>query len=84
MLIMVPVLKLHIQPSLNNPVYTEHGVLHFCVPNISSRAARTATIALSNVLAPILQRMGDEGGIIPLLKELIRESETEFMYLMEF
>ena len=54
--------------TLNNPVYTEHGVLHFCVPNISSRAARTASIALSNVLEPIIRRMGEEGGIIQLLK----------------
>jgi alanine dehydrogenase len=54
--------------ALSNPVYTEHGVLHFCIPNISSRAARTASIALSNVLSPILIRMGEEGGIVPLLK----------------
>ncbi len=54
--------------NLNNPVYTEYGVLHFCLPNIASRASRTASIALSNVLTPILLRMGDEGGIIQLLK----------------
>jgi len=54
--------------SLSEPVYTENGVLHFCVPNISSRAARTASIALSNILAPILMRMGEVGGVIPLLK----------------
>jgi alanine dehydrogenase len=54
--------------TLNDPVYTELGVLHFCLPNISSRAARTASIALSNVLAPLILRMGNEGGIIQLLK----------------
>jgi alanine dehydrogenase len=54
--------------NLNDPVFTEFGVLHFCLPNIASIAARTASIALSNILAPILSRMGDEGGTIPLLK----------------
>jgi alanine dehydrogenase len=53
---------------IHDPVYNEFGVLHYCVPNIASRAARTASIALSNVLIPILLRMGEEGGIIPLLK----------------
>ncbi|MDF1550003.1 MAG: alanine dehydrogenase, partial [Bacteroidales bacterium] len=53
---------------INDPVYKECGVLHFCVPNIASRAARTASIALSNVLIPLLIKMGNEGGIIQLLK----------------
>jgi alanine dehydrogenase len=54
--------------NLKDPIFIENGVLHFCVPNISSRAARTASIALSNVLTPILMRMSDEGGINQLLK----------------
>jgi alanine dehydrogenase len=53
---------------IHDPVYRECGVLHYCVPNITSRAARTASIALSNVLLPTLIRMGEEGGIIQLLK----------------
>jgi len=53
---------------IHDPVYEECDVLHYCVPNIASRAARTASIALSNVLIPTLLRMGEEGGIIQLLK----------------
>ncbi len=53
---------------IHDPVYEESGVLHYCVPNIASRAARTASIALSNVLIPYLLKMGEEGGIIQLLK----------------
>ena len=53
---------------IHDPVYEDCGVLHYCVPNIASRAARTASIALSNVLIPTLLRMGEEGGIIQLLK----------------
>jgi alanine dehydrogenase len=57
------------QPTTHNkPVFEKHGVTHYCVPNIASRAARTATIALSNILAPILLKIGEEGGIINLLK----------------
>ncbi len=51
-----------------NPVYEKFGVIHYCVPNIASRAARTASIALSNILAPIILKIGDQGGIMNLLK----------------
>jgi len=54
--------------SHKNPVFEKFGVIHYCIPNIASRAARTASIALSNILAPILMKIGDEGGIINLLK----------------
>jgi alanine dehydrogenase len=55
--------------SHNDPVYTKHGVVHYCVSNIPSRVARTASIALSNVFAPILMSIGDSGGIQTHLKE---------------
>jgi alanine dehydrogenase len=46
-----------------NPVYTKFGVIHYCVPNIASRVARTATTALSNIFTPILLQIADTGGI---------------------
>ncbi len=52
-----------------NPVFKKHGVIHYCVPNIPSRVARTASIATSNVLTPILKSMGQLGGMSPHLKE---------------
>ena len=51
-----------------NPVYTQYGVIHYCVPNIASRVARTASYALSNIFAPILLKIGEEGGIDKMLK----------------
>lgn len=45
------------------PTYTKHGVIHYCVPNIASRVARTASYALSNVFAPALLEAGEFGGI---------------------
>lgn len=54
--------------ALKDPVYEKHGVIHFSAWNLPSRVARTASIALSNVFTPLLQRMADSGGITQLLK----------------
>ncbi len=53
----------------SNPSYTKHGVIHYCVPNIASRVARTASIALSNVFNPLLFNIAEAGGVQKLLKE---------------
>src|SRR6202000_2621367 len=44
------------------PVFTRYGVIHYCVPNIPSGFARTASHAISNVLMPLLLEAGEEGG----------------------
>ncbi|RZS96625.1 alanine dehydrogenase [Cecembia calidifontis] len=48
--------------SHENPTYVKHGVIHYCVPNIASRVARTASAALSNIFTPILLQMADLRG----------------------
>jgi len=53
----------------HDPVFTKHGVVHYCVPNIPSSVARTASIAVSNVLLPLLLDMGEAGGLNMQLKE---------------
>lgn len=53
---------------LNNPTFVEHGVIHYCVPNVPAIVARTASIALSNVLIPILISVGEIGGIDNYIK----------------
>lgn len=53
----------------DNPTYTTHDVLHYCVPNIASRVSRTASFALSNIFSPILLDMGDHGGCKELIKQ---------------
>lgn len=50
-----------------NPVFIKHGVIHYCVPNIPSGFARTASQAISNVLMPLLLEIGDEGGLEKLV-----------------
>jgi alanine dehydrogenase len=47
----------------SNPIFEKHGVIHYCVPNIGSRMARTASYALSNIFAPILLDIGEYGGV---------------------
>ena len=54
--------------ALQDPVYEKFGVIHFSAWNLPSRVARTASIALSNIFAPLLQNMADSGGITQLLK----------------
>ncbi|MGZ3853989.1 MAG: alanine dehydrogenase [Flavisolibacter sp.] len=45
-----------------NPIYKKYGVIHYCVPNIPSGFARTASQAISNVIMPLLLEAGDDGG----------------------
>jgi alanine dehydrogenase len=44
------------------PTFTKHGVIHYCVPNIPSGFARTASQAISNVLMPLLLETAEDGG----------------------
>ncbi|SDT63955.1 alanine dehydrogenase [Mucilaginibacter mallensis] len=46
-----------------HPVFRKYDVIHYCVPNIASRVARTATYALTNIFAPILLDIGEHGGL---------------------
>jgi len=43
--------------SHSNPIYVKHGVTHYCVPNIPSAVAKTASFALTNTLLPFLLKL---------------------------
>ncbi len=45
------------------PTFTKYDVIHYCVPNIPSGFARTASHAISNVLMPLLLETADDGGM---------------------
>lgn len=45
-----------------NPTVIKHDVIHYGVPNIPSRVARTASYALSNIFTPILIDIAESGG----------------------
>jgi alanine dehydrogenase len=38
------------------------------VPNVASRVSKTASYALSNIFAPMVLSVGDEGGVTNLVK----------------
>ena len=53
--------------SHDQPTFRKHDVIHYCVPNIASRVARTASIAVSNILTPLLMKAGSTGSIERLI-----------------
>ena len=49
--------------TIRHPTFVKHDVIHYCVPNLPSRVARTASIAVSNILTPLLLKAGSTGSI---------------------
>ncbi len=47
----------------SDPIVVKHGVVHYGVPNIPARYARTASLSLSNIFLPYLLELGEKGGI---------------------
>ena len=43
------------------PTFEKYGVIHYGVPNITSRYSKTATIAISNIISPFLVELSDKG-----------------------
>jgi alanine dehydrogenase len=66
--------------SHKDPVYTKHDVIHYSITNLPSRVARTASIALSNIISPILVNIGNSGGIKPFLKDNLGVRHGVYIY----
>ena len=47
--------------SHSKPLYVEEGVVHYCVPNMPSACARTATLALAQATLPYVVSLADRG-----------------------
>jgi alanine dehydrogenase len=47
--------------TLDDPIFIQHDVIHYCVPNIPSTVARTATVALTNALLPYVMEIAERG-----------------------
>ncbi|GAA0871069.1 alanine dehydrogenase [Gangjinia marincola] len=52
----------------DHPTFTKSGVVHYCVPNIPSRYARTSSISVSNIFTPYLLHIAEEGGLENVLR----------------
>ncbi|HET8864808.1 MAG TPA: alanine dehydrogenase [Gracilimonas sp.] len=64
----------------SNPVYSQHDVIHHCVPNIPANVPRTATYALNNVLVPYILAIGDAGGVKECLWENVALRNGTYTY----
>lgn len=47
--------------TLEDPVFIRHGVVHYCVPNMTAAVPRTATSGLTNAVLPYLLEIGQSG-----------------------
>ncbi len=47
--------------TLSDPVFKKHEVIHYCVPNVPSSVARTASHALNNVIVPFVEDIAENG-----------------------
>jgi len=47
--------------SHSQPLFVEEGVVHYCVPNMPSACARTATLALTQATFPYVLKLADRG-----------------------
>jgi len=45
----------------DNPIYVEHGVVHYCVTNMPGAVPRTSTYALTNATFPYVLKIADKG-----------------------
>jgi alanine dehydrogenase len=63
-----------------HPVFRKYDVIHYCVPNIASRVARTATYALTNIFAPILVDIGEQGGIKNVIWQKAGVRDAVYIY----
>jgi len=63
-----------------HPTFEKHGVIHYCVPNIPSGFARTASHAISNVLMPLLLDASEEGGFDEMVWHNFNMRHGIYMY----
>ena len=49
--------------SHDNPTFIKHEVIHYCVPNIPARYARTSSVSISNIFTPYLLKISEDGGV---------------------
>lgn len=45
------------------PTFIKHNVVHYCVPNIPSRYAKSASLSISNIISPSLISIAEDGGL---------------------
>ena len=54
-----------------SPTFIKHGVIHYCVPNLTSIVARTASHAYNNSLRPFLCKIANSSNVKELVSDPI-------------
>ncbi len=62
------------------PTFTEHGIIHYGVPNIASKYARTSSYAISNLLEDLLLELATAPSLEFALKENTSLRTGTYMY----
>lgn len=66
--------------SLHDPAFTKYGVIHYCVPNITSKVPQTASVALSNSLLPIFIEIAKYGNLETYLWDKVNARFGIYLY----
>jgi alanine dehydrogenase len=64
---------------LDDPTFIRHGVVHYCVPNMTANVARTASRVLAQSALPIVARIADSG-VDAALRDDAGLGEGVYMY----
>lgn len=65
--------------TLDHPTYVDEGIIHYCVPNITSSVSRSTTKVLSNLVTPVLMKIGELGVKEALISDTAM-SRSVYMY----
>lgn len=65
--------------TLEQPTYIEEGIIHYCVPNITSAVSRTSSKVLSNLVTMYLLQIG-EFGVDKVIKKDAALSRGTYVY----
>lgn len=66
--------------SFDSPTYVYSDVIHYCVPNLASRVAKSSSIVISNLLSDFLLEILHQGSIIPFLQYQSNIKNATYMF----
>jgi len=64
----------------DKPTFVKYGVIHYCVPNIASRVAKSGSQVYSNILTPLLLKAHRQGGLEKLLWQSAGTRNGVYLY----
>lgn len=65
--------------TLADPVFVKHGVIHYCVPNMTASVARTASKSLNNAVVSLIMQIAEKG-VLDAVKGNLRLENGLYLY----